>query len=144
MLPGPAVPGCCLISFHFRWGKLSTRTVLIWMPEFKQNFRQKTFERKDLGSSGTFYRNWESGKREGRGRKPILQIWALWLAATNWPRGETRENETASGEFEFEWGGGGMARKAHFFGGNCSKLAGCSFFSAEVGIGKKGYVSCLK
>ena len=27
MLPGPAVPGCCLISFHFRRGKLSTRTV---------------------------------------------------------------------------------------------------------------------
>ena len=28
MLPGPAVPGCCLTSFHFRWGKPSTRTVL--------------------------------------------------------------------------------------------------------------------
>ena len=28
MLPGPAVPGSCLISFHFRWGKLSTRTVV--------------------------------------------------------------------------------------------------------------------
>ena len=28
MLPGPAVPGCCLIAFHFRWGKLSTRTVV--------------------------------------------------------------------------------------------------------------------
>ena len=27
MLPGPAVPGSCLISLHFRWGKLSTRTV---------------------------------------------------------------------------------------------------------------------
>ena len=27
MLPGPAVPGCCLVSFHFLWGKLSTRTV---------------------------------------------------------------------------------------------------------------------
>ena len=27
MLPGPAVPGCCLTSFHFRWGKISTRTV---------------------------------------------------------------------------------------------------------------------
>ena len=29
MLHGPTVPSCCLISFHFRWGKLSTRTVLI-------------------------------------------------------------------------------------------------------------------
>ena len=28
MLPGPTVPGCFLISFHFRWVKLSTRTVL--------------------------------------------------------------------------------------------------------------------
>ena len=28
MLSGPAVPGCCLISFHFLWGKLSTRTVI--------------------------------------------------------------------------------------------------------------------
>ena len=28
MLPGPAVPGCCFISIDFRWGKLSTRTVL--------------------------------------------------------------------------------------------------------------------
>ena len=28
MLPGPAVPGCCWISLHFLWGKLSTRTVL--------------------------------------------------------------------------------------------------------------------
>ena len=27
MLPGPAVPGCCLVSFHFLWGKLSTRTL---------------------------------------------------------------------------------------------------------------------
>ena len=27
MLPGPAVPGCCLISFYFLWGKLSTLTV---------------------------------------------------------------------------------------------------------------------
>ena len=28
MLPGPAVPGCCFVSFHFLWGKLvSTRTV---------------------------------------------------------------------------------------------------------------------
>ena len=27
MLPGPAVPGCCLVSSHFLWGKLSTRTV---------------------------------------------------------------------------------------------------------------------
>ena len=27
MLPGPAVPGYCLVSLHFRWGKLSTRTV---------------------------------------------------------------------------------------------------------------------
>ena len=29
MLPCPAVPGCCLVSFHFLWGKLSTRTVLL-------------------------------------------------------------------------------------------------------------------
>ena len=28
MLPGPAVPGCCWISLHFLWGKLSTRTVV--------------------------------------------------------------------------------------------------------------------
>ena len=28
-LPGPAVPGCCLVSFHFLWGKLSTRTVVL-------------------------------------------------------------------------------------------------------------------
>ena len=28
MLPGPAVPGCCWISLHFLFGKLSTRTVL--------------------------------------------------------------------------------------------------------------------
>ena len=27
MLPGPAVSGSCLVSFHFLWGKLSTRTV---------------------------------------------------------------------------------------------------------------------
>ena len=27
MLPDPAVPGCCLLSFHILWGKLSTRTV---------------------------------------------------------------------------------------------------------------------
>ena len=27
MLPGPAVPGCCWISLHFLWGKLSTCTV---------------------------------------------------------------------------------------------------------------------
>ena len=29
MLPGPAEPGCCLVSFHFLWGKLSTRTVVV-------------------------------------------------------------------------------------------------------------------
>ena len=28
MLTGPAVPACCLVSFHFLWGKLSTRTVV--------------------------------------------------------------------------------------------------------------------
>ena len=27
MLPGPAVPGCCLVSFHFLWAILSTSTV---------------------------------------------------------------------------------------------------------------------
>ena len=27
MLPGSAVSGCCLVSFHFLWDKLSTRTV---------------------------------------------------------------------------------------------------------------------
>jgi len=27
MLPGPPVPGCCLVSFHFLWGNLSTHTV---------------------------------------------------------------------------------------------------------------------
>ena len=30
MLPGPAVPGCCWISLHFLWGKLSTHTVF-WL-----------------------------------------------------------------------------------------------------------------
>ena len=28
MLPGPAVPGCCLVSVHFLWAILSTSTVL--------------------------------------------------------------------------------------------------------------------
>ena len=28
MLPGPAVPGCCLLSFHILWAILSTSTVL--------------------------------------------------------------------------------------------------------------------
>ena len=28
MLPGPAVPGCCLVSFYFLWAILSTSTVL--------------------------------------------------------------------------------------------------------------------
>ena len=27
MLPGPAVPGCCLVSVHFLWAILSTSTV---------------------------------------------------------------------------------------------------------------------
>ena len=27
MLPGPAVPGCCLLSFHILWAILSTSTV---------------------------------------------------------------------------------------------------------------------
>ena len=27
MLPGPAVPGCCLVSFHILWAILSTSTV---------------------------------------------------------------------------------------------------------------------
>ena len=27
MLPGPAVPGCCLDTFHFLWAILSTGTV---------------------------------------------------------------------------------------------------------------------
>ena len=27
MLPGPAVPGSCLVSFHFLWAILSTSTV---------------------------------------------------------------------------------------------------------------------
>ena len=27
MLPGPAEPGCCLVSFHFLWAILSTSTV---------------------------------------------------------------------------------------------------------------------
>ena len=27
MLPGPAVPGCCLVSFHFLWAILSMSTV---------------------------------------------------------------------------------------------------------------------
>ena len=27
MLPGPAVPGCCLVSFHILWAILSTSTI---------------------------------------------------------------------------------------------------------------------
>ena len=34
MLPGPAVPGCCWISLHFLWGKLSTRTVPSYYKRF--------------------------------------------------------------------------------------------------------------
>ena len=30
MLPGPAVPGCCLISFHFLWAIHPIRPVLSW------------------------------------------------------------------------------------------------------------------
>ena len=29
MLPGSAVPGCCLVSFHFLWAILSTITVRV-------------------------------------------------------------------------------------------------------------------
>ena len=29
MLPGPAVPGCCLVSFHIMWAILSTSTVFL-------------------------------------------------------------------------------------------------------------------
>ena len=29
MLPGPAVPGSCLVSFHILWAILSTSTVLL-------------------------------------------------------------------------------------------------------------------
>ena len=29
MWPGPAVPGCCLVSFHILWAILSTSTVII-------------------------------------------------------------------------------------------------------------------
>ena len=35
MLPGPAVPGCCLISFHFLWAIHPIRPVLVpgkWLP----------------------------------------------------------------------------------------------------------------
>ena len=35
MLPGPAVPGSCLVSFHFLWAILSTSTVyqiFLWIP----------------------------------------------------------------------------------------------------------------
>ena len=32
MLPGPGVPGCCLVTFHILWAILSTSTV------FCQNF----------------------------------------------------------------------------------------------------------
>ena len=28
ILPGPGVPGCCLVSFHFLWAILSTSTLL--------------------------------------------------------------------------------------------------------------------
>ena len=28
MLPGPAVPGCCLVSFYFLWAILCTQAVL--------------------------------------------------------------------------------------------------------------------
>ena len=31
MLPVPAVPGWCLVSLHFLWGKLSTCTVLSFL-----------------------------------------------------------------------------------------------------------------
>ena len=30
MLLGSAVPGCCLVSFHFLWAFLSTGTVYNW------------------------------------------------------------------------------------------------------------------
>ena len=49
-----------------------------------------------------------------------------------------REGVRVSGEFEGAWraSAGGMARKAHFFGGrNCSKLAGCSYSCGRNGIG---------
>ena len=29
MLPGPAVPGCCLVSFHFLWAILCPQAVLV-------------------------------------------------------------------------------------------------------------------
>ena len=35
MLPGPAVPGCCLVSFHILWAILSTSTV-VRGPKFTQ------------------------------------------------------------------------------------------------------------
>ena len=33
MLPGPAVPGSCLVSFHIRWAILSTSTVHFTMSQ---------------------------------------------------------------------------------------------------------------
>ena len=34
MLPGPAVPGSCLVSFHFLWAILSTSTVIYSLNEW--------------------------------------------------------------------------------------------------------------
>ena len=33
MLPGPAVPGCSLVSFHFLWAILCPQAVLCFDPE---------------------------------------------------------------------------------------------------------------
>ena len=39
MLPGPAVPGCCLVSFNILWAILSTITVQSGVSYLSQGFK---------------------------------------------------------------------------------------------------------
>ena len=38
MLPGPAVPGCCLVSFHFLWAILCPQAVFLLSLPFAMTF----------------------------------------------------------------------------------------------------------
>ena len=82
MLSGKAVPGCCWISLHFLWGKLSTRTVhvyCIYIPVICQVLFQN--EAIHITASRRHPRRWgQNGRlRAGRGRN---RRWLLRMVCT--------------------------------------------------------------
>ena len=48
MLPGPAVPGCCLVSFYFLWAIHSINSVILSRLRPRFTLITKTFKRIDL------------------------------------------------------------------------------------------------